>query len=84
MRKSSSGGISTFYADMYLVGKTLLQNTISDVLCLMFLCLRTGYHNFCLRKVSTGETVRFLFSKKYELLARLDSVFAFFNSACNE
>lgn len=53
-----------FSADMHLVDKISVQNTISIFSCQMFLCLSTAYRSFCLQKVSAEEPPAFHFLTK--------------------
>lgn len=60
--KSSSGVISTFYADTHHIDRTRCRSSISNSSCLMFLCSSTYYLNLRLQNVDTGKPVSFPFS----------------------
>lgn len=62
-------------ADWLFIDTIPLQKMISEIFCLRFLYLNTGYHNLFQWKVSSVNAIHFRFFNRNELLTRLCSFF---------
>lgn len=68
---SFSIGTGTIYADMVFLPITSFKTIISNVLCLIFRCLRKDSRRLGLQTISAGSTVSFPFFMESNLLTEL-------------
>lgn len=66
--KPFSDGFGTFFADIYIIGTTIVKHMIPNFVCPMFQCSVTGYCNLALQVVSSDKPFSFPISVKNELL----------------